>query len=126
MFGLFKSNGRKLPEFKKLKESEIKDQYFYRTASWDWLNEDSIRVLDPKSPRIITMDAWPQLVFLEANGQKTIEDLVLHMAKQYKKIPNELDEVLLHQIDQLIKEGLIALNGEKVKLNENFAGPIKK
>lgn len=126
MFGLFKSNGKKLPEFKKLNESEIKDKYFYRIASWNWLNEDSISVLDPKSPRMITMDAWPQLVFLEANGQKTIEEFILHMAKQYKKIPNELDEVILHQINQLFKEGLINLNDEKAKLNADFVGPIKK
>jgi hypothetical protein len=84
MFGFFKSNNKKMPEFNELNKSEIKDKYFYRIARWDWLNGDSITIWDPKNPRVITLDKWPQLVFLEADGQKTIHEFIIHIAKQYK------------------------------------------
>lgn len=126
MFRFLKSTKKEYPEFKKLNESEIKDKFFQRIAKWYWLNKELIVVMDPKSQRLITMDPWPQLVFLDADGQKTIKDFILITAKKYKKIPDELDEVILFQINQLIKEGIIELSDTKIQLDKEFSSPIKQ
>lgn len=125
MFGLFKSSGQKLPEFNKLNESGLKDKYFYRVASWNWLDKETISVVDPNKARVITMDAWPQLVFLEADGQKTVEAFVIQMAKQYKKVPEGLDDTIIYQINQLVNEGLVKLSDQIVELEPQFVGPKK-
>ncbi|MGV3539125.1 MAG: hypothetical protein ACO1OQ_04900 [Rufibacter sp.] len=124
MFGLFKSGGRNLPEFKQLNESGLKDKYFFRVASWSWLDKETIYVLAPNQPKMVTMDAWPQLVFLEADGQKTIEEFTLQMAKQYKKVPEGLDDTILYQIHQLVDGELIKLADEAVEAEQQFIGPI--
>src|SRR6478735_4170099 len=103
MFGLFKK--RELPPFEELKKSDIKDKYFIRLAQWDWLNENTINVTDNKTPRVITMDPWPQLVFLEANGQKTVHDFVYELASKYGKketIPTDLDSTIIQIINILV------------------------
>ncbi len=83
MFAFFKSRKKNFPPFETLAKSQIKEKYFVRTMQWGWLNETMIHVLDHKnqSPRMITMDPWPQQVYLDADGSKTIEEYVYWMAK---------------------------------------------
>lgn len=126
MFGFFKSKGPKMPEFTKLKESPLKDKYFYRVASWIVLDTKYICITDPNSPRVITMDAWPQLVFLEADGLRTVEEFIHWMAKQYSRVPDKLDETILFEIEQLVSEGLLKISDKSVELDPDFVGPIKR
>lgn len=115
MLNFFKNN-KKL-EFNELENYEFKNKYFYRIAEWSWLNNQSISVIDSNKSRVITMDEWPQLVFLEANGDKTIEEFIYVTAAKYKKVPKELDKVILYQITQLLKEKLINLSDVKINFN---------
>jgi hypothetical protein len=82
MFNLFKKD-KKYPPFETLQCFEEKDKYFVRTAQWRRLNKQSITVTDPLGPRMLTMGRWPQIVFLESDGQKTVTELVYHMAGAY-------------------------------------------
>lgn len=126
MFNLFKRKHKNLPPFEKLESSDIKDKYFVRTMQWAWFNEKMIHVIDSNQPRMITMDPWPQQIYLDADGQKTIKEYVLSMAKMYAKnqIPNELDETILDVISNLIKDGgLIELKDSKTNLPENIKEP---
>ncbi|MBD1397168.1 hypothetical protein H9Q13_08335 [Pontibacter sp. JH31] len=119
MFGLFKKKERELPPFNELKNSGIKDVYFVRLARWDWLNQDMIHVVDNNAPRMITMDPWPQLIYLEADGQKTVSEFVYDMASKYGKkqpIPEELDSTIIQMINSLINDKLIELSTESRKL----------
>lgn len=53
-------------------------------------------VLDPHQPRMLTMDPWPQIVFLAADGQKTIAEFIDHLARQYAgTIPETLDSTVV-------------------------------
>jgi len=73
MFNLFKRSSR-YPPFAALRSFPGKDAYFIRVAQWHWLNDEMITVNDPNGPRVLTMDPWPQLVFLAANGQMTVQE----------------------------------------------------
>ncbi|TPE44096.1 hypothetical protein [Pontibacter mangrovi] len=119
MFDFFKKKERELPPFNELKNSEIKDMYFVRLARWDWLNQDMIHVVDNNAPRMITMDPWPQLIYLEADGQKTVSEFVYDMASKYGKeqpIPDELDSTIIQMIKSLLDDKLIELSTKIRKL----------
>lgn len=126
MFNLFNNKKRVIPPFNDLQNSTLKDKYFYRIARWDWLDNKNIHVFDPNAPRIITMDPWPQIVFLAANGQKMTHEFVSYLASQYSRneqIPEELDKTILELIDDLLKEKLIELSDIKIDLPENIKRP---
>lgn len=126
MFNLFKSN-KKLPPFPFLKSFPDKSRYFIRSASWMWTSESQIIAIDQHAPRLVTMDPWPQLIFLAAEGQKTIEEYVYFMAEQYiGKVPAKLDETIIDEIQTLLKERMIVLSETKRRPEPDFDMPKKK
>jgi hypothetical protein len=124
MFNFFRK--KSLPEFKELEASPLKDKYIARTCSWMWLNDTQITVVDKNRPRMITMDPWPQLVYLEATGTKTIRELIYELAKKYSgNVPTGLDSTVLHEINSLLKENIIELKDEISFLPDNILNPVK-
>ena len=122
MFSFFKRK-RELPSFEFLENSKLKNQYFVRLCPWDWLTDDMIHVFDINSPRVITMDPWPQLVYLHAKGDKPITEFVFEMASQYGKgepIPNELDKMILDVIESLKEDRLIEISELPLDLPRNI------
>ena len=70
------------------------------------------------------MDPWPQIVFLAANGQRTIEEYVFEVADRYTgKIPDQLDETIIYQIQKLITEGVIELLDRKERPESEHDDP---
>lgn len=119
MFGLFKKKERDLPEFKALKNSPYKNKYFYRLAQWDWLDHENIHVTDNNAPRMITMDPWPQMIFLDSDGQKTIEEYIFELTGKYGRkqpIPEDLDNEVINLIEKLVNDKLIGLSDTKYEL----------
>lgn len=116
-----------MPSFDKLKVSPIKDCHFYRVAQWYKIANGDIMVVDPNTPRVVTFDPWPRIIFLEAQGKQTVTEFVFYMASQYeKKIPIELDETILSMIDNVLKTGLIRLSNVPVELDPKHAKPYEK
>src|SRR4051794_16627742 len=98
---LFKRKPR-YPSFPVLQSYINKDAFFIRIASWRWLNSKMITVTDPNAARVLTMDAWPQLVFLAANGQMTVHEYVHYMAGKYSgDIPANLDKTVTDELTKL-------------------------
>lgn len=128
MFDSFKKYFQKeKPEFNSLKVFPYKDKYFQRVATWDWLNKEQIHIFDPHGPRLITLDEWPQLVFLDAKGKLTVSEYIDYMASKYPgKIPEELDETIIYQLNTLAEEKLIEYFDEEVKLETKFENPISE
>jgi hypothetical protein len=119
MFRLFKQKTKELPKFEYLESYPDKNLFFIRTMQWDWLNEKMIHLFDNKSPRVITMDEWPQQIYLDANGQKTISEYILWLANQFDQgqVPEDLDQEIILMIENLIKDGeIIKLIEEKTTL----------
>ena len=107
MFNLFKGNKR-YPAFETLKAFDKQYRYFIRTAQWDWVDRESIFVVDPHKPRMLTLDPWPQLVFLSADGQMSVTEYVLYTANAYKGvIPENLDETIINELNTLKQYGII-------------------
>ncbi len=52
----------------------------------DWMDKNTIVVFDHYSPRILTLDPWPQLIFIGATGQKTIWEYVFLWQENMKVI----------------------------------------
>jgi hypothetical protein len=110
-FNFFQTSRPVVPAFEDLKKSPVKDSYFYRAAPWYWLSNDMITINDNHAPRVITLDPWPQMIFLHATGKLTISEYVDYVASKYKKaIPADLDSTILSMIDLLLKERVICLS----------------
>lgn len=125
-FNFFKSSRPVIPDFGTLKKSPLKDLYFYRTAKWHWINKDMITIIDSHAPRMITLDPWPQLVFLGASGKLTISEYVHLMARKYDKlIPPNLDTTVLSMIDLLLKDQVICLSGAQREPDPEHNRPFK-
>ncbi|MGJ8684322.1 MAG: hypothetical protein ACSHWW_06845 [Nonlabens sp.] len=121
LFNLFKIKKKTIqnPDFEFLKNYNNKDKYFIRTMQWDWLDDKMIHVFDNKSTRLITMDEWPQHVFLKAKGQITIKEYIMEMAGLYPpgEVPPTLDKDIIATIEGLIEDGeLLRLESSKMEL----------
>src|SRR5688500_4230983 len=107
--------------------SEVKDKYFYRTEKWDWLTNEMIHVFDSKSPRIITMDPWPQEVFLDAIGQKTVREYIQDFFYRYQhgQAPEGLDKFVVEVLSGLVvEEKIVKLSDIPVKLDDTILKPF--
>lgn len=110
-FNFFKKRQRSTPAFEALKNSPLKDLYFYRAAPWYWLTENMITINDNYAPRVITLDPWPQMIFLDATGKLTISEYVDFVGSKYKnEIPTDLDTIILSMIELLLKDKVIRLS----------------
>jgi hypothetical protein len=93
----------------------LDSQYFSRCATWSRL-DDQIVVHDsvsPQAPRMITMDPWPQMVFMAADGVHTVDEFVEHMGNQYEGGPPDGLREQIHAIlDELVGEGIVKLHDE--------------
>ena len=90
--------------------------------SWGWLNEEQVYLVDPNNPRIITMDPWPQLIFIHADGTKSVKEFIEWLAGEYKR---SIPETLIGDVIELIEtlrndEKTIVLRAEKKTLPEEF------
>lgn len=114
-------------KFKTLESSELKNKYFYRTARWDWLTRDRIHVYDNHSPRIITMDYWPQKIYLDACGQVTVSEFIHFIASKYSstQIPRNLDSALIEELQGLVNDlKIISLSDSPIELPNDLLNPI--
>lgn len=113
-------------KFEELEKSEIKEKFFYRTKSWDWFTNDAIFVVAENSPTFITMDPWPQKIFLDATGKTTVSEYIYSLAKEYPRnqVPEKLVQMILDTLFQLNeKEKLIEFSSIPVELKKETIHP---
>jgi len=117
----------KYPPFATLADYSAKNAYFIRVAQWYWLDNNVIAVIDPHNPRKLSMDPWPQSVFLAADGQKTISEYIYAVADRYTgEIPVQLDQIIIEEIEKLLSFRIIMLVDELQDLNPLFKQPVSK
>ncbi len=111
MFRLFKSD-KKYPPFAALNSYAYKGSYFVRCAPWLWVgNYATAFAIKDDKPTMITMDPWPQSIFLAANGQMTVSEYVYFTASQYSgDIPELLDAIIVQELDKLIGLKIVELS----------------
>jgi len=134
MFSLFKKKSIIVPEFKEISNYENKNKYFIRIKKWDWLNSDEIVIYEKDEKSKITthtVDFWYQEIFLDAKGDYTVKEYLGILANQFiqdkKKIPEDLDVMLIEYLDSLEKElkCIEFLIGPK-ELDYEFKEPLSK
>jgi hypothetical protein len=108
----------------------IKDQYFYRTEKWDWLDEKMIHLFDSTRPRMVTMDPWSQEIFLDAVGNVTVEKYILDFSSRYPKgqAPNakELKQTVIEILTGLaVEEHFVKFSDAPVTLEESILKPLR-
>jgi hypothetical protein len=103
----------------------MKELFFARCATWHKMDDTQITVHDsfsPRAPRVITMDAWPQLVFLAADGQHTVGQLIAHLSREYESgPPAELEDQVVAVVQNLVDEGIVRVSASPVSLPPYFA-----
>jgi hypothetical protein len=120
MFNFFR-RAKKHPQFEALRGFAHKDAYFVRTAQWFPIDQGFISVFDPHQPRMFTMDPWPQIVFLEADGQRTVAEFIEYMARKYSgAIPEELDKTIIEELLKLIDFKIVQFSAIKRRPDEQF------
>ena len=86
-----------------------------------------IWVKDPLRPGMITMGPWERRVFLNADGTKTVEELVRHLAAQSgpkEPLPEKFEEMILEIIvDFAERSRVIKLADEVSELPASFLHP---
>ena len=83
-----------------------------------------ITVVDPHGPRMLTMDPWPQIIFLESDGQRTVAEFIHYMAGGYSgAIPEELDKTVIDELLKLIDYKIIKFSDEKRRPDPQFDVP---
>lgn len=97
--------------------------FMSRTARYR-VFETGIVVIDPNSPRVITMDPWPQLIFLSADGAHTVAQFVDHLSAQYEGgAPAGLTNQIHDIVSKLERDGLLHLHAEPMPLPSMFQEP---
>ena len=120
MFNFFR-RAKKSPQFEVLKGFAQKDAYFVRSAQWFPMDKGLISVLDPHQPRMLTMDPWPQVVFLEADGQRTVAEFIEYMAGKYSgAVPEGLDKTIIEELLKLIDYKIVQFSAIKRRPDEQF------
>ena len=107
MFSFLKKK-KDIPEFDFIKSYTERDKYFVRIKKWNWLNPEQISLLEKDSGgkiKMTTMDYWPQEMFLDADGQKTISEYLSVLIKQFSDskmdIPSDLDKFMVETLVSL-------------------------
>lgn len=68
------------------------------------------------------MDPWPEIVFLAADGEHTVEEYVREMMMQYEGTPPPGVREQIHRtLNDLVNEGILRLHEEPEPLPPEYA-----
>lgn len=133
MFSFLKKK-KDLPEFDFIKTYPEKGKYFVRVKKWNWLNSEQISLLEKDSDgkiKITTMDYWPQEMFLDADGKKTISEYLNVLIKQFRdskmEIPSDLDKFMVETLLSLKTDlNAIEFSDSPTEIKVEYKNPIKE
>lgn len=129
MFNFFRKRPKEDPySLEALASYFNKNKYFVRVARFMEIdyNQSTITVIDPHGPRMITMDPWPESIFLSATGQRTVKQYIEDTAESYKgNIPTKLDSFIISELEKLVfKYRIIELTDVPNTLEPQFEKPM--
>ena len=89
-------------------------------------NQCTTTVIDSHGRRMITMNPWPETIFLDATGQRTIRQYIEDTAESYNgNIPTKLDSFIISELEKLIfKYRTIELTDVPNGLKPQFEKPM--
>lgn len=113
------------PEPQRPKALVMTKQYPTRCATFRMMNDHVVATANDR-PAVITLDPWPEMVFLASDGEHTIQELVIAFSKGYPNgVPKELESTVSSVISQLEKEKLIKVSDKPVHLPSYLKLPLE-
>lgn len=104
----------------------IDTKYFSRNATFTML-QDKVVLIERSRPGTVTMDEWPQLIFLSADGKRTVSEFTSELGQHYKDgIPPGLLEQTRGLMKALTDRGFILLHDQAMPLPYYLALPIER
>lgn len=106
--------------------NEVDSIYFSRNTRYTLLKEKVVLV-ERDRPGMVTMDEWSQLVFLSANGEHNVDDLISVLGRQYQGgAPLGMAEQTRVLVRDLAQRGHIVLHDQRRKLPYYLAIPVEQ
>jgi hypothetical protein len=111
----------------KPKEAAMTTKYPARCVAFRMMNDHVVAVANDR-PALITLDPWPEMVFVASDGEHSIQEMVAAFSTGYDKgAPNELESTestVIQVVTQLEKEGLVRISDKPVKLSVYLKSPL--
>jgi len=93
-----------------------KGRYFARCLRYDMMDGHTL-VTDNRSPRVITLDPWLEVIFAAADGTRTSQQFASELAVQYPGgTPAALEAQTYQLLAKMETEGLIRFSDQPVRL----------
>ena len=104
--------------------------YFYRNNAYTKLTggDGEVALVDKRNPNeTVKLEPWLATVFMLADGQHTIEELISYLRAHYGDSPPEdLERTLLSVVERLVESSTVQLNKEPYDLPYHLARPIEE
>ena len=105
---------------------EIDSKYFIRNVTFSMLKEQVV-LHERDRPQMTTVDEWPQLVFLSADGEHTVAEFIAQVGRQYSGgAPKGLSEQTRQVIRDLATHGYVAVLSKPKKLPYYLSMPMEQ
>jgi len=105
--------------------SSLDPQFFARNVTYEMVGE-RVALMGP-GPTVTSVDDWGQLVFLAADGEHTVGELIAQLAGKYPNgIPRELPEQVRHIVREMAKAGFLTLAANRAPLPYYLSMPMQK
>jgi len=103
---------------------EMTKQYPSRCATFRMMDNHVVATANDR-PALVTLDPWPEMVFLASDGEHIMEEIVAAFAAGYPTgAPKELKATVISVVSQLEKEGLVTLSDKPIHLPSYLKLPL--
>ena len=86
----------------------MKEKYFRRCARF--MQKGEMFCVNPRTHAgVITMDPWPKLVFLAADGEHTIEQIKSELEKRFQSDQQQVGADVVSLVEQLHRCGYLEI-----------------
>ncbi|MBC8520320.1 MAG: PqqD family peptide modification chaperone [Gammaproteobacteria bacterium] len=115
-----------------IESSDELDQshYFCRNNAYTRLTggDGEVALVDKRDPKqTVSLEPWLATVFMLADGQHTVGELIGHLRGQYmEQPPAELERTILSVVERLVDSGTVRLNEAPIEPAYHLARPIEE
>lgn len=106
--------------------ADLDAQYFIRNTRYTVLKERLV-LIERERAGMVTVDEWPQLVYMSADGQHTVGEFIAALGKHYSTgMPRGFDGQTRRVVHDMVSLGYIALIQAKKSLPYYLSMPIEQ